>query len=84
MLALKSCEDVGGMVEGIDDLQLLDAFGPLQHGENGSLNDEVVWIEFQELLGRYTIEIFKILPFRFFHLFRIAIKKPLFILEVYQ
>ncbi len=47
------------MMQCIDDLQFLEALGPLQHREDRPLDDQVVQVQFQQRLGGNAIEKFR-------------------------
>ena len=42
VLSFQRRQDVFRMMQGVDDLELLEALGPLQQGENGTLDNEIV------------------------------------------
>ena len=51
VLASQSVPDVLGVVQRVDDLELLEAFSALQERQNRPLDDEVVQIHFEQGLG---------------------------------
>jgi len=51
MFAFQGRLDMFGMADGVDDLEFLETFGPLQQAEDGPLDDEVIQVQFQKFAG---------------------------------
>ena len=51
MLSVKGGKDVFGMMKGIYDLELLEAFCPLEQRQDRALNNEIIEVQFKEFPG---------------------------------
>ena len=84
VLARQRVQDMLGMVQCVDDLELPETLGALQQRQHRPLDDEVVQVFLQQGCGRNAFEEFEVLAFGRWHFLGVLIVEPLFVLEVDQ